>query len=91
MLKYLRRFYWRRIRRYPAEICQACGRPVRVVWWCHDDYLWNRVTGQRKPLGREPAGGIRCISCFDAELQEVTDTWVEWAPLNLRRLGDYDG
>lgn len=81
----LRAFYWAFIRRWEAEICQECGRPVRLVWWCHDDKLWTAVTGKPKPPGRECAGGIWCIYCFDTAARSLMG-WIEWAPLNLCRL-----
>jgi hypothetical protein len=82
----LRGFYWAIIRGWDAELCQECGRPVRTVWWCHDDWLWEKVTGDAKPAGsRESAAGIFCITCFDAAARKVCG-WVEWAPLNLRSL-----
>jgi len=55
------------------------------VWWCSDDALWTLVTGKR-PNGREAAGGIRCIYCFDAAARAAGVPWIEWAPLNLRYL-----
>lgn len=86
MLRRLRRFYWTRIRRWDSEICQDCGGPVGLVWWCHDDLLWEKVTGNPKPAGsRESAAGVFCINCFDREAKEVCP-WIEWAPLNLRHL-----
>ena len=81
-----RAFYWMVIRRHDSEICHHCGRPVNTVWWCHDDLLWEKVTGEPKPFGsRESAAGIFCISCFDASAKAVCP-WIEWAPLNLRHL-----
>jgi hypothetical protein len=82
----LRAFYWAFIRRWGSELCHTCGRPVRLVWWCHDDKLWTAVTGKTKPAGRESAGGIRCIHCFDAAAKKAGVPWIEWAPLNLRYL-----
>lgn len=59
---------------------------MRTVWWCHDDFLWEKVTGKIKPAGsRESAPGIMCISCFDTKAREVC-SWIEWAPQNLRYL-----
>lgn len=83
-LVHLRRFYWRHIRRWESEICEVCGRPVRVAWWCHDPKLWTRVTGYSR-VGREDAAGIWCIYCFDAATRFMP--WLEWAPINLRHLG----
>jgi hypothetical protein len=81
-----RALYWLVIRRWETEICQHCGRPVRLVWWCHDDLLWEKVTGKPKPTGsRESASGILCIRCFDTAAKKVCG-WIEWAPLNLRHL-----
>lgn len=82
----LRAFYWCFLRRWETEICQSCGRPVRLVWWCSDDALWTLVTGKPKPAGREAAGGIRCIYCFDAAARAAGVPWIEWAPLNFRYL-----
>lgn len=82
----LRAFYWVVIRRWETEICGKCGRPVRVVWWCHDDALWTAATGNEKPSGREAAGGVRCIVCFDRAARMAGVDWIEWAPVNLRHL-----
>lgn len=71
-----------------GERCHDCGGPVDLVWWCHDDLLWEVVTGEVKPAGsRESAAGILCISCFDRKAREVCP-WIEWAPVNLRHLLD---
>lgn len=83
-----RAFYWLWVRRWETEICQHCGRPVRLVWWCHDDALWTKVTGNPKPSGRECAAGIWCIWCFDDECRRLRVGWMEWAPLNLRHIGE---
>jgi hypothetical protein len=89
MMARLRRFYWQRIRRHDSEICHSCGRPVGLVWWCFDPGLWERVTGNRAN-GQEPASGLRCIPCFDREAREAGAGWIEWAPLNLRHIGEGD-
>lgn len=79
-----RALYWLVLRRWETEICQHCGRPVRLVWWCHSDRLWELVTGKTKtPGSHEAAGGVWCITCFDLAAREHSD-WIEWAPLNLR-------
>jgi hypothetical protein len=86
----LRALWHGHVRRYDAEICHKCGRPVGLVWWCHDDLLWEKVTGKPKPFGsRESAGGIFCITCFDHAARKVCG-WIEWAPLNLRHLQTND-
>lgn len=81
----LRALYWHIVRGWESEVCQQCGRPVRVVWWCHDDRLWELVTGHIKPSGKEAAAGIWCPSCFDEAARDRAG-WVEWAPVNLRHL-----
>jgi hypothetical protein len=83
-----RAFYWSVIRRWETEICMKCGRPVRVVWWCHDSALWTRITGNPKPPGSESAAGIWCIYCFDKACRAEKTGWIEWAPLNLFHIGD---
>jgi hypothetical protein len=55
----LHRFYWRYVRRYDGEICQDCGRPVRVVWNA-PDALWFLVMGG--------PGGILDPVCFAKKL-----------------------
>lgn len=65
------RYWWHRyVRRYRYEICRACGRPVGLVWTT-EDALWNDVVGGPH--------GIRCIPCFDAEL-EHRGLFVRWVP-----------
>jgi hypothetical protein len=82
------------IRWWETELCQHCGRPVRQVWWCHDDRLWECLTGNegergRRPGSKEPAAGISCIRCFDDAARHNPEIgWIEWAPVNLRHLGE---
>jgi hypothetical protein len=66
----VRRFYWKRVRRYELEICgnpghmhgairQGCGRPVGLVWRAPSG-IWNYViTGQDQTVYtvREGAAG----------------------------------
>lgn len=76
----LRCFWHVALRRYETEICEECGGPVGLVWWCDDDELWERVTGQAKTLGsREAAGGIWCTPCFDAGSKKLGIV-VRWHP-----------
>lgn len=62
----LRRFYWRRVRRYAYEICDKCGRPVGRTtggsYWVTDDRLWRQIYGTDV--------GLRCISCFTVDCRE---------------------
>jgi hypothetical protein len=73
MVTWLRRFYWKRIRRYRYEICGSvrggpgywairrygCGRPVGLVWRAPEG-IWNYVVaGQDQTVYtvREGAAG----------------------------------
>lgn len=58
------------VRGYTGETCQECGRPVGVAWLAEDG-LWREVIGTE--------GGIRCIRCFDREL-EHRGIFVRWRP-----------
>ncbi len=58
----LRRSFWRHVRRYHFETCDACGRPVgRALgsYWLAEDVLWNEVEGNDWE--------IRCPRCFTAD------------------------
>ena len=70
---WLRRLWWKRVRRYRYEICHDCGRPVGLVWQAADA-LWLWVVGHE--------GGILCIRCFDQRCDE--DAYVlRWVPEKL--------
>ncbi len=64
-----RAFWHHVIRRYDTETCR-CGRPVAVAWLA-EDAVWLDVIGSD--------GGIRCIPCFDREL-ERRGRFVRWRP-----------
>jgi hypothetical protein len=66
----LRAFWHHVCRGYPRETCGACGRPVAVAWLAENS-LWVDVYGS--------PGGIRCIPCFDGELERRGD-FVRWVP-----------
>jgi hypothetical protein len=66
----LRRFWWQRVRRYRYEMCQRCGRPVRVVWTASDN-LWNVI--------ESGPDGIRCVECFDRDCAEQGRA-LRWRP-----------
>lgn len=59
----LRRWWWRVVRRYEWEICDACGRPAARglgdTYWFAPNSLWNEVEGG--------PNGVRCPPCFDAD------------------------
>lgn len=69
----VRGLWWSLVRRYPCEVCEACGRRVGAstgfTWWHADDEMWMAVNGAY--------GGTLCIPCFthDAELQGVCIYW----------------
>lgn len=60
----LRGIYWWLIRRYRTELCQQCGRPVRIVYRAPDD-LWELATGCARHPSGESAPGVLCPACFD--------------------------
>ena len=64
-------FWHHVVRGYAYEICGECGRPVEQVWLA-DDPLWLEVMGHE--------GGLLCIPCFDAELEE-RGLFVRWKPI----------
>lgn len=80
-MRRLRRFYWKRVRRYRYEICGSvvrgtegeatvrrygCGRPVGLCWRAETGFWHRMVTGRPLAQGAvEGAGGILCVSCFD--------------------------
>lgn len=91
----LRRFYWKRVRRYRYETCGSigpggearatikrygCGRPIGPVWGTESDH-WNRVvTGKPLAPGRtEGAGGILCVRCFDQACRDRGEYFM-WTP-----------
>lgn len=56
----LRALYWWLIRRWDAEICGRCGRPVALVFHV-PDALWMESCG----FDHAP-GGVLCVACFDS-------------------------
>jgi hypothetical protein len=73
-IRYARRFdnraaiwrglYWMLVRRYQTELCQHCGRPVRLVYHA-PDWIWEAVTGRARHPDGEAASGILCPRCLD--------------------------
>ena len=59
----LRGLYWWVIRQYETELCQHCGRPVRLVYHA-PDWIWEAVTGKARSPGGEAAPGILCPRCL---------------------------
>lgn len=82
----LRSLYWMLVRRYKTELCQHCGRPVRVVFHTPDE-IWKIATGLDPHPDGESAGGILCIPCVD-ELAESTITggYLAWTCEVVRRV-----
>jgi hypothetical protein len=73
----LRTIYWWLIRRYELELCQHCGRPVRVVFHVPDD-IWELATGcARRPDG-EAAPGVLCPPCVDELVEPQVDGYLSW-------------
>lgn len=61
-LAMLRALYWMIVRRYETELCQHCGRPVRIVFHV-PDWVWETVTGRARYPDGEAAPGILCPPC----------------------------
>lgn len=73
----LRGVWWWVVRRYEAELCQRCGRPVGLVYHA-PDYLWKLATGlPRRPDG-EAAPGVLCPQCMDALVEPKIDGYLTW-------------
>lgn len=60
----LRRWWWKRARRWPGETCQRCGRAYGrgrggALWsvWRASDMAWACVIGSHE-------GGRYCVPCF---------------------------
>ena len=92
----LRRFYWKRVRRYRYEICGSaappsegrevikrygCGRPVGLVWTAPTG-LWDRIVDPHERMAGEGAGGILCVHCFDRACED-RNTFLRWVPEHL--------
>jgi hypothetical protein len=60
----LRALYWMLVRRYETELCQHCGRPVRLVYHA-PDAIWEAVTGRARHPDGEAAPGVLCPRCLD--------------------------
>jgi ribosomal protein L34E len=60
------------VRRYDAEICDDCGRPVgRGIrsWWHAPDDLWMHINGGY--------AGVLCPACF-TERCDAQGIWIHW-------------
>lgn len=60
----IRALYWMLVRRYETELCQHCGRPVRLVYHA-PDAIWEAVTGHARHPSGEAAPGVLCPACLD--------------------------
>ena len=55
-----------------GEVCQNCGKKVDLVWHAPDK-LWKSVTDFKG------GGGILCIGCFEALVEEHLHTFLYWS------------
>jgi hypothetical protein len=75
--RWLRRWWWQRVRGYGCEICVDCGGPVGLVWTA-PDHLW-------RALGL-PDWMVLCVHCFDRrfyrwQMRRVSDRAIlRWVP-----------
>ena len=56
---------------HETEICSECGRGVNCDWWCTDNALWERVTGEAD------GGGVCCPRCFE-RMAEAKGVGLRW-------------
>ncbi len=73
----IRCLYWILIRRYKTELCQSCGRPVRIVYHA-PDAIWEAVTGRARHSDGEAAAGILCPSCLSDGAKRVGLPFLRW-------------
>ena len=69
--------YWIYVRRYKTELCQHCGRPVRLVYHA-PDWIWEAVTGKARHPSGESASGILCPRCLDDLADEAGLPYLRW-------------
>lgn len=73
----LRGLYWWLVRRYEIELCQHCGRPVRIVFHV-PDVVWTAAIGcERFPDG-EAAPGVLCPACVDELAEPNLGGYLSW-------------
>lgn len=80
----LRSLYWMLVRRYKTELCQHCGRPVRVVFHA-PDYIWELATGCARHPDGHAAPGILCPPCVDELVGPKVDGYLTWTCEVTRR------
>lgn len=80
----LRGMYWWLVRRYETELCQHCGRPVRVVFHAPDD-IWEAATGYARYPDGESAPGVLCPPCLDVLAEANLDGYLTWTCEVTRR------
>ena len=69
--------YWIYVRRYETELCQHCGRPVRLVYHA-PDWSWEAVTGHARHPSGEAAPGVLCPRCLDDLADEGGLPYLRW-------------
>lgn len=72
-----RGLYWWIIRHYETELCQHCGRPVRLVYHA-PDAIWEAVTGRARSEDGEAASGILCPPCLSKLAKEKGLPFLRW-------------
>lgn len=82
----LRSLYWSLLRRYKSELCQHCGRPVRVVFHAPDD-IWEAATGFARRPDDESAAGVLCPPCVDELAEPKLAGYLDWTCKEAPREG----
>lgn len=72
-----RALYWMLARRYKTELCQECGRPVRLVYHA-PDAIWETVTGRARHPRGESAPGILCPRCLSTLARSKGLPFLRW-------------
>jgi len=73
----LRGLYWWIIRLWETELCQHCGRPVRIVYHA-PDAIWEAATGKARHPSGEAASGILCPACLSDLAKEAGLPFLRW-------------
>lgn len=73
----MRCLYWWIVRRWETELCQHCGRPVRIVYHA-PDAIWEAVTGRARHPDGHAAPGILCPPCFDDLAEAKGLPYLRW-------------
>ena len=78
----IRRWWNYRVRHYPYETCDRCGRGYPESWWCASDSLFH-ATHETATGGM--LGGLLCPICFT----RFAFPAISWLAIPTADLGQY--